>query len=458
VVRGLLNQFTYEIPLNCKERITIIHGPNGYGKTTLLRLIDSFYRADYDDVRFIPFESLELQFIEGVRLVITKLIDSENGDDSEPRQPRIQCELLSGTRLLHRDLIKGGQRLRSPEAVEYIRRNLPFLVPLGPDLWRERGSDYAMNTIELFERYPEIRQRAHRLLRAPTEPDWLKEHKQQFRLRFIQSQRLLTQADAPRLGFPNSSESSTYQHTVETYARDLSRTINRKIAEYGALTAARERTFPSRFVVQDDTLHSAQQSATLRSTIENRLALIEEKRAKLQRVGLLDPQAESSLPVSPNFSDAKLVFLDLYTRDVESKLTIFDDLAARIGLFKDLINDRFSFKKLSISKERGFVIDIEGGGQGAGHLQPKALSSGEQHELVLCFELLFKTETDYFVMIDEPEISLHVEWQETFLADLQKIADLAKFDTLIATHSPIIVGNKYDLMVSLSEQLDPAAV
>jgi predicted ATP-binding protein involved in virulence len=77
-------------------------------------------------------------------------------------------------------------------------------------------------------------------------------------------------------------------------------------------------------------------------------------------------------------------------------------------------------------------------------LNPSHLSSGEQHMLVLFSELLFRVESNSLVMIDEPEISLHVTWQKQFLRDLQQVTELASFDVLIATHSPQIVHDRWD--------------
>lgn len=58
------------------------------------------------------------------------------------------------------------------------------------------------------------------------------------------------------------------------------------------------------------------------------------------------------------------------------------------------------------------------------------------------------------MLIDEPELSLHVAWQKRFLPDLLEIVATAGFDVLIATHSPYIVGDYSDLMIGLGE--DPA--
>ena len=35
-VTGLFGVFDHPIPIHLKERITIMHGPNGYGKTIIL--------------------------------------------------------------------------------------------------------------------------------------------------------------------------------------------------------------------------------------------------------------------------------------------------------------------------------------------------------------------------------------------------------------------------------------
>lgn len=82
-------------------------------------------------------------------------------------------------------------------------------------------------------------------------------------------------------------------------------------------------------------------------------------------------------------------------------------------------------------------------------LPPEKLSSGEQHELVLLYELLFKVESGSLILIDEPELSLHVGWQLEFLRDLQEVSRLAGLDVLVATHSPQIINDRWDLTVQL---------
>ena len=79
------------------------------------------------------------------------------------------------------------------------------------------------------------------------------------------------------------------------------------------------------------------------------------------------------------------------------------------------------------------------------------LSSGEQHEVVLLYELIFNARQNTLVLIDEPELSLHVTWQKEFLTDLIKIISLQNIQVLIATHSPTIINDRWDLVYNLEK-------
>ena len=51
--------------------------------------------------------------------------------------------------------------------------------------------------------------------------------------------------------------------------------------------------------------------------------------------------------------------------------------------------------------------------------------------------------------LTEPELSLHIAWQQKFLRDLLKITKLAGLTALVATHSPQIIHDRWDLTVEL---------
>ena len=70
------------------------------------------------------------------------------------------------------------------------------------------------------------------------------------------------------------------------------------------------------------------------------------------------------------------------------------------------------------------------------------LSSGEKQIVSLFSHLYLTNKHDYLVLIDEPELSLSVKWQKTFLEDVRKGAFC---NGLVAvTHSPFIFDNSLD--------------
>ncbi|WP_321934412.1 AAA family ATPase [Paraburkholderia sp. J8-2] len=79
----------------------------------------------------------------------------------------------------------------------------------------------------------------------------------------------------------------------------------------------------------------------------------------------------------------------------------------------------------------------------------QVLSSGEKQIVAIFSRLFFDEVEDYFVIIDEPELSLSLEWQRLFLPHIVKSN---KCRSLLAiTHSPYIFDNELDHLASSLE-------
>ena len=75
-------------------------------------------------------------------------------------------------------------------------------------------------------------------------------------------------------------------------------------------------------------------------------------------------------------------------------------------------------------------------------VQLKQLSSGEKQIISLFSKIYLESTEDFMLIIDEPELSLSVEWQEMLLPD---IINSGKCQLLVAaTHSPYIFNNELD--------------
>jgi energy-coupling factor transporter ATP-binding protein EcfA2 len=75
-----------------------------------------------------------------------------------------------------------------------------------------------------------------------------------------------------------------------------------------------------------------------------------------------------------------------------------------------------------------------------------SLSSGQLNVLLMFFDFLkpqvtnvSSSPTNKLFLIDEPEISLHIEWQQSLVKQICLAMEATKAQTIIATHSPFIV-------------------
>lgn len=123
-------------------------------------------------------------------------------------------------------------------------------------------------------------------------------------------------------------------------------------------------------------------------------------------------------------------------------LEIYVDLdysEANIRKLVETCNRYLERKKLEYndSSFTAQVVDSDGAA-----LSWKVLSSGEKQVASLFTHLFLSKNTEQTVIIDEPELSLSVQWQKTLLPD---IADSKNCKLLIAvTHSPFIYANQLD--------------
>lgn len=59
LILRLFGLYDYKLEFN-NNRITFITGPNGYGKTTILNIVDSLFRSDYEYLRNLQFVKIQI--------------------------------------------------------------------------------------------------------------------------------------------------------------------------------------------------------------------------------------------------------------------------------------------------------------------------------------------------------------------------------------------------------------
>jgi len=121
---------------------------------------------------------------------------------------------------------------------------------------------------------------------------------------------------------------------------------------------------------------------------------------------------------------------------------------SRIACFQAIINRcEFANKHLEIDQRFGFRFMAED--ELHTILSLDQLSSGEKQMIIQLFELLFHAQSGTLVLIDEPELSLHMMWQMNYMKNLSEIAQLRGFQCIVATHSPQIFNSLWSKSVDL---------
>ncbi|HHF3648556.1 AAA family ATPase [Haemophilus influenzae] len=198
-------------------------------------------------------------------------------------------------------------------------------------------------------------------------------------------------------------------------------------------------------------------SKTSIDSLEQRLLGIQDKLIKYSKYDLVNiKNIEHNIVNRGSITNNNMFLLKLYVDDMLLKLEPIDYIFSKIELFENIINESvLSFKKIVFTRDDGFYLISNNGSR----IDYDLLSSGEKNQLIMIFNLIFNSHSYDVVLIDEPEISLHVSWQSNFINSILKIKNINSFDNvIISTHSPTIIGNHWDWVCDLSDLLEGDSV
>lgn len=141
-----------------------------------------------------------------------------------------------------------------------------------------------------------------------------------------------------------------------------------------------------------------------------------------------------NIPFSDKLDDIAAFFIDNYNDP-----TYF----SRFQLFTKILNENFGFlyKEIIIDPIKGLSCkpvcnqDEE--------FSYKKLSVGEKKLISIFYELLYKTDEESTIFIDEPETSLHLDWQKALVKSIDEICKIIKLQVIIMTHSPDVIDNYF---------------
>jgi len=269
-------------------------------------------------------------------------------------------------------------------------------------------------------------------------PKWFIDAIKKVNVKLIETQRLITVKE---------TGSDSYVNNLKKCSQELKEMIAVAAKNSSEVASKLDSSYPNRLVYK-------LRQGTPESFEDLNVALsnLNERRKTFSSSGLTVKSSDTDLLQIEEEQKDLVNLLILYIEDSHKKLEPFEELSQKITLFKGIINKRFKHKKLEIKPEEGLVFRSTVVKNSKGLFEtipPSKLSSGEQNELILFYKLIFNTHVNDMVLIDEPELSLHISWQNKFIKDLKSITSINGVSIIIATHSPDIIDDNWDLRIEL---------
>ncbi len=410
-IEKLFEIFDYDIEYADGENVLILTGPNGFGKTTILNVLYSLFNRKFYFFYTLVFDRIVIELSDGDSIEIIKNVN----------QKEEVSKLLFLFHTKDEALISYDYKGDFDRMIEQIDKS-SFLLPVGELEWMHRRDGNKFNLEDIANQNPGTPIILFSL------PDKAKAIIDKIGIYLIKEQRL----------FENIKHFRKEERlaSILAYADSLKLSIEKDILKFNFVSQNIDSTYPNRLI--------SEKRKITKEEYDERFTNLRAKQNKLIKYGLYEKQA--TLEYSED--DAKALFV--YLNDLEKKLSAFDELLAKLDLFTEILNKRrFTFKSIKITREKGFYFETTKGKA----LKMNELSSGERHQVILLYELIFNTTPNTLVLVDEPEISLHITWQKEFVRDLLRIIELQNFQVMIATHAPAIVNGRWDLVHNLTTDI-----
>lgn len=385
----------------------IIVGRNGSGKTTFMNILHSVLTADVEGIGASDFDSIEIKLVSGKRR--RTVVGKKIFDDRYPfpifeyqiSQRKYPLRLISN----EDGRIAMSHRRRVMEYSLEVRRALSEIASVSSlSVYRlRRDDDY------------EVRDRHGSRILSPVDYRLAEGLKglTQYQLELSQRARLVStnlqkEVLASILYSKEDSDEPKYQMSFDKDEEKSNLTA--AYSQLSAIDSNVRKRIDFHVNAIDQTIRALNLAAKT-------------KGEKLRRDIAVDFRSLEALNQT-----RKVIEMSLKAETETNK--IFAQLNLFLRTISSFVSDKqFSFESgsLLISNKQGEINHV-------------GLSSGEKQLLILLIEALLQREKPHIFLADEPELSLHIEWQRNIIPAIRDLNPNAQ--VIVATHSPE-VASKY---------------
>lgn len=384
---GVLNLFL-------DPEVNLIWGLNGTGKTTLLRILDAALSNTTTSLSELPFDTAEVRFYsERLDMDVTRSFDRMR-PSSQPTLPFDHRNVEADLYLDDEIAMQLGQREADPGWTTTYERETP--------LEKSMSGRYKHG--------------------------------------YLPISRMLDPESSDRFGAKESPEESFVRRVNTVWSRYSSKSLaeirdiqQRGLAEVLAILFG--GTGQPESEIQGASLDDSEQETNADDAYE-----IVSDFLKAQRILL--PLGRSDFEKRYETSS---VHRHVVTR-IRSIMKQVDQVLAPQHELQAVIGEMYIGNKHLVLHRKGGLRDRVGVEIGDESIPISSLSSGEKQLLQMLLETLAVEKST--IMIDEPELSLHPDWQNGLVKSMRRVNPAAQF--LLATHSPeLMIGIADDCVFEL---------
>ena len=390
------------------DDVNIIIGRNGTGKTTFMNILHSILSLDIEGINNNDFNSAEIKLQDGRKFKTIKIKKIEK--DTSPYSI-IEYQLSSkkyALRVINNDdrRVSISYRRRVHEESEELRVELGKLVSLSSlSVYRLRNSD----DLEVRDKY---------------------------------GTRFINPVDYKLSEL--MQELTKYQLELSQRARDIGLELQKEVL--ASILYSKEDVDDTAYNIEFDREKEKQNllnaytqlnaiDTNVRRKINFHVDNIDNTISKLKRK---EKDGIDIRSIEALRKTQKIIKMSLKSK--ENTSLVFAPIEQFLNILKEFITDKdFVFL--------GGALFID---NAHGPIKQESLSSGEKQLLILFIETLLQREQQYIFITDEPELSLHIQWQRNIIPAIKKLNPNAQI--IAATHSPE-VASKYKESIFNMEKL-----
>lgn len=401
--------------------MALLYGPNGIGKTTILRMIEGILRAR--EIRVAAFNPISSRDSRGMTLGIFRLVPFRTFTLQLSGIPTLQV-----TRLV-------GHTPSTAPGIEVRFGGMTGRASFEPE---HRINGYSEDR-DLFA----LRQEFGRLSRELSFElvETARVHRQQDERARRSARNALVGRDVDDGG-----------NETDSLSRSMARFVAEAQINYQEFFTA---TAPELFPRILERLNDPRADDPDIELLLARLRHVADQDAQTDRLGLERDrwdygqleQALGSAVQQPEIRHNALAIMAQYVETLEARAEERRLISNRLFTFENVMNEFFFDKTVRVSQFSGLEIKTKSGTS----LTEANLSSGEYNLLYLMVSAVLARRRGTVIAIDEPEMSMHIQWQRKLIPALFECAKNAEPQFILATHSPDLAATYRESLMELSE-------